>query len=54
MQALPEAAGGGAEAPLTPARWEDGKKSMVRKRNVPDDVPRRAQAAPMVNILNGG
>ena len=32
-EALPEPARAAAEDPVTPARWEEGKKSMIRMRN---------------------
>ena len=52
VQAQP--AGAGVEAPVTPVRWEEGKKSTVRMRNVLDDVPHPPQAALVVNVLKGG
>ena len=37
-EALPEPAWAGAEAPVTPAGWEEGEKSMVRVGGILDDV----------------
>ena len=37
-EALPEPTGVGAEAPGTPAGWEEGEKSMVRVGGTLDDV----------------
>ena len=39
-EAPPEPAGVGAEAPVPAARWVEGKKFMIRMRNILDDVPR--------------
>ena len=36
--ALPEPAGVEAEAPVTPARWEEGDNSMVREGGILNDV----------------
>ncbi|KAI4874837.1 hypothetical protein NFI96_018725 [Prochilodus magdalenae] len=49
---VPESAGAGAEAPVAPARWEKGEKTMIRGGNVLDDIP--AQAALVIDVLNGG
>ena len=42
-EALPEPAGVGAEAPVTPAGWEEGEKPMVRVGGILDDVCHPAQ-----------
>lgn len=44
----------GAEAPVMPARWKEGEKSMARMRDVLDDVSRLAQAMLVINVLDGG
>ena len=52
-QPPPEPAGVGAEAPVTLARWEERKKSIVRVGCILDDAFCSAQAACMVHVLNG-
>ena len=44
----------GADAPIMTARWEEGKKSMVRVGCILDNAFHPAQAAFMVNVLSGG
>ena len=48
-EVLPESAGAPAEAPATPARWEESLKSTVRVGGYASLI----QAALMVNVLNG-
>ncbi|KAI4899183.1 hypothetical protein NFI96_019397 [Prochilodus magdalenae] len=38
-----KSAGAGAEAPVAPARWEEGKKTMIRVGNVLDDIPHQGR-----------
>ena len=49
-----KSAGAGAEAPVAPARWEEGEKTMIRVGNVLNDTPRPAQAALMIDVMNSG
>ena len=37
-----------------PAGWKEGEKSMVRMRDILDVVPLPAQAALVINVLDGG
>ena len=64
-EALPQSADAGVDAPLPqsavagvdavlPARWEGGDESMVRVGGILHDVSHPAQAAPVINVLDGG
>ena len=53
-EALPEATGVGAEAPVTHAGWEGGEKPVVGMRDIHDDVFCPAQSVLVINVLDGG
>ena len=52
-EALSEPTGVGVQAPVTPAGWEEGEKSMVRMKDILDDVSCPAQVALVINLLDG-